>query len=77
MVQHAGGRDHDVDLVAMAAGGLELPPAVDELAARDLVAEADAPLEVVVARDPLEVALDLRTGRELVAPVGVGAKEYE
>ena len=28
VVQHAGGRDHDVDLVAVAARGLELPAAV-------------------------------------------------
>ena len=28
VVQHAGGRDHDVDLVVVAARGLELPAAV-------------------------------------------------
>ena len=78
MVQHAGRGDDDVDLVVVPGRGLELPAAVDELAARDLVAEADASLEAVLARDPLEVARGSPgPGENWWLQSGFGAKEYE
>src|SRR5205807_406490 len=75
MVQHTGGGDHDVDVVAVPALRLDVPRAVVEPAARDRVAEPDLPLDVVLVRDPLEVPLDLVARRETVAPFGraVGA----
>ena len=72
MVEDARCGDHDVDLVAVAARRLELPAPVLELAARDLVAEADELVDLVLARHALEVGLDLPTRGEAVAPLGIG-----
>jgi len=72
MVQHTRGRDDDVDDVAMPTLRLDVPHSVFEPAARDRVAEAGLLLDVVLARDPLEIALDLAARREPVAPVGRG-----
>src|SRR5207245_7706855 len=58
MVQHTGGRDDDVDVVAVPALRLDAPRAVFEAAARDRVAEPDLPLDAVLVRDLLEVSLD-------------------
>ena len=56
MVQHAGGRDHDVDLVVVPgsrSSSCQRPFANVQLV--DLVAEADALDHVVLAGDALEV----------------------
>ena len=69
VVQHAGGGDDDVDLVAVTARGIEPPAAVRERARGDFVAEPHVADDVVVARNPLEVAVDLGPGRVAVAPL--------
>jgi hypothetical protein len=74
LMEHAGGGDDHVGVVAVAAGGLEMPPAASELAAGDLFAEANRPLDVVVPSHALEVRQDLVTRRETVAPFGCEAE---
>ena len=65
VVQHAGRGDDDVDLVAVAAVGLEVASGRRRSARRaHLVAEADALEHAVLRRDALEVGLDLGARRE-------------
>ena len=71
VVQHAGRRDDDVDLVAVAARGLDLPAAALERAALDLVAEAEVRHHAVLLRGALEIGLDLSARRIAVAPARV------
>src|SRR5688572_9754506 len=71
MVQNSRRRDDDVDLVAHAARRLEMPPAVAELAARDLRPEPDAPIDTPAPRDALEVGLNLAPRRVDVAELRV------
>ena len=72
VVQHPRGRDHHIHDVVRAGRRLQVPTAVDELAPVDALAESHAVDHPVVPRHPFEVRVDLRTGRERVAPLGVG-----
>ena len=76
VVEHTGGGDHDVDLVAVTGGGLDAPAAV-VFEAPHLVAEADQCVEAVAGGDALEVREDLRPGENGWLQSGFGAKEYE
>src|SRR5262245_12674431 len=69
MVEHARRRDDGIDLVVVATRRLEMPATVDEFAARDLVTEARLVLHAMLARDTLEIGLDLGAGREPMTPI--------
>ena len=70
VMQHARRRDHDVDIVVVTLGRLEVPPAVGERAAHHLVVETNALDDTEVAGNPFEIRPDLGAGREPVTPVG-------
>ena len=60
MVQHTCGGDHDIGGVARSARGLEMPAAVLEQATGHLLSEVHEPKDVALARDALEIGVDLR-----------------
>ena len=62
MVQHAGGRDDEIDDVGMAVLGAQMPFAVAVFSQIHLAVEADEALDVVLARHMLEIVLDLAAG---------------
>src|SRR4051812_26491973 len=70
MVEDAGRRDHDIDVIGVTRLRLEVPATGRERAVRDLFVEPRVLDDAVLARDPLEVRADLGAGRESAAPLG-------
>src|SRR5919109_1744054 len=71
MVEHSARRNEEVRHSLLAVRSADSPATVLEVAAHDLLAEADVRTEAILIGDALEVAPDLRTRRERVAPVRV------
>jgi hypothetical protein len=67
-MEHSGGSDDHVDVVAVAGGCLDHPSAIRERAPDHRVAEPDVLDDTVFLGDLLEVSADLGTGREVSAP---------
>src|SRR5204863_5681717 len=64
LVEHAAGRDHEVDRVLVTVAGADAPAAGLEARADDLAAQPDVGPEPVLVGDALEVVPDLRARSE-------------
>jgi len=71
MVQDAGGADHHIGLVGLAAGELDVPTGAVVAQPTDLGVELDEVAHAEACRHVLQVGEDLRPGSEGVRPVGV------
>ncbi len=83
VVQHAGGRYHDVGFIVQAAFHVEMPTAVLEFATDDFFVEANHFVDIVFFCGTFEVILHFGAGRHQVAPVrirferiGIGVGRY-
>jgi hypothetical protein len=74
VMQHAGGRDQEVDRRFLPGSGAQHPAAVLETRVRDLGAEPDAFPQPVAVGDVPEIGLDFAAGREQMRPVGIPCK---
>ncbi|MCY1550849.1 hypothetical protein D9M68_871320 [compost metagenome] len=73
-IQLAAGTDQRLGAQAFAAAGAHLPGAAGgiELGARHLAVETDMPTQAVLVGAVALVGEDLRLGRELARPIGLG-----